>query len=401
MFRHTLIASLLMVVTAWQAPGQGRHTTTRPSSRHAGRILKFKQMRVDLDRREIVFDAKVCLRKGALELLVCKAGTKEHESILHTDAAAAHLHAALLALGLTPGIPAEWSPGRQPKLTPPRGPALKLTLRWKDKNGKARQADPSAWLAPVDTTVKAALPKTWVFVGSDVLGSGRYWADVDGDVISLANFASAVIDVPFESSSSNAILSFKANTAAIPPLKTPVEIVVAPLPGAANATHARATLYLDRTGAMHLGPRVLKLNQLAKWVRQYVARHAKGRIVVRAVAEAIAHDIAMAKREIEMAGVADIRVEHLMSRQVPLPRTSLQLTEALREWKNKFPAAQELLVDPAEEAAETLQQVEAEMLRLKQRRILLARYAQELSAALERYRASTRPAGPDKDPARD
>ena len=61
----------------------------------------------------------------------------------------------------------------------------------------------------------------------------------------------------------------------------------------------------------------------------------------------------------------------------------------------------ELLIDPAEEAAETLQQVEAEMLRLKQRRILLARYAQELSAALERYRASTRPAGPDKYPARD
>lgn len=407
MIGRTLIALLLVAPAASQPGGEGRSAATGPSSRrdaagnHQGRILKFKHMRVDLDRREIVLDAKVCLREGTLELLICKAGSKEHESILHTDAAAAHLHAALLALGLAPGKPAEWSAGEQPRPIPPRGAALKLTLRWKDKKGKLRQADPSTWLAPADTAVKAALPKTWVFVGSDTLSNGRYWADVDGDVVSLANFESAVIDVPFESSNKNAILSFKANTTAIPSLKTPVEVIIVPLPGGKNAPHARATLYLDRTGALRLGPRTVDLSELEKWARQYMADHAKGRVLIRAVPKAIAHDIATVKRELVMGGVTDIRVEHLMSRNVLLPRTDAQVTQALRQWKNKFAAGQRLLIDPAEEATETLRQIEAEMLRVKRRQALLARYAQELSTALGRYLASTRPAGADKGSARD
>lgn len=407
MIGRTLIASLLVALAGSHASGQGPSATTKPSSPRGaagdrrGRILKFKHMQVDLDRREITLDANVCLREGGLELLICKAGSKEHESILRTNAAASHLHAALLAMGLAPGKPAEWSTGEQPRLIPPRGATLKLTLRWKDKKGKVRQADPSSWLAPADAAAAAALPKTWVFVGSDVLSSGQYWADMDGDVVSVANFESAVIDVPFESSSKNAILSFKANTAAIPPLKTPVEVIIAPLPGGKNAPHARATLYLDRTGALRLGPRAIQLSELEKWAQQYVARHAKGRVIIRALPKAVAHDIATVKRELQMGHVPDIRVEHLMSRNVLLPRTDAQVTQALRQWKKKFATGQELLIDPAEKATETLKQIEIEMLRTKRRQALLARYAQELSTALGRYRATTKPAGTNKGPTRD
>ncbi len=407
MIKHTLIASLLVALAVSQSSGQGRSATTGPASRRDAtggrqrRILKFKHMQVDLDRREIILDAKVCLRQGSLELLICKVGSKEHESILHTDAAAAHLHAALLALGLAPGKPAEWVVGGQPRLLPPRGAGLKLTLRWKDKKGEIHEVDPSKWLAPADADAKATLPKTWIFVGSDMLSDGRYWADADGDVVSLANFASAVIDVPFESSSNNAILSFKPNTAAIPPLKTPVEVIITSLPGARNAPHARAVLYIGRNGDMRLGPRPIDPSELEKWARQYVARHAKGRVVVRATPRAIAHDIATVKRELEMGQVSDIRVEHLMSNDVLLPRTGARAARVLREWKNKFAKSQELLLDPAEEATETLKQVEVEILRTKRRQALLAGYAKELSAALSRYRATTRPAGADKGTGRD
>jgi hypothetical protein len=308
-------------------------------------------------------------------------------------------------MGLAPGKPAEWSTGEQPRLIPPRGAALKLTLRWKDKKGKVRQADPSSWLTPADAPAAAPaaaiLPKTWIFVGSDMLTSGKYWADLDGDVVSVANFESAVIDVPFESSSTNAILSFKANTTAIPPLKTPVEVIITPLPGGKNAPHARAILYLDRTGALRLGPRAIQLSELEKWAQQYVARHAKGRVIIRALPKALAHDIATVKRELLMGRVPDIRVEHLMSRNVLLPRTNAQVIQALRQWEKKFAASQELLMDPAEQATETLKQIEAEMLRTKRRQALLTGYAKELSTALGRYRATTRPTGTNKGPTRD
>jgi len=98
-----------LAVVAIALAGTVGHATP-PTSRPAQRVLKFQNMQVDLTARKITLDTAVCLRQGQLELLLCKNDTKEYESILHTNARPAHLHAALLALGLMPGIAAEWSP---------------------------------------------------------------------------------------------------------------------------------------------------------------------------------------------------------------------------------------------------------------------------------------------------
>src|ERR1700722_19251578 len=36
-------------------------------------------------RRRVLIDAEVCLRRGQLELFLCRKESKEHESIVHAD----------------------------------------------------------------------------------------------------------------------------------------------------------------------------------------------------------------------------------------------------------------------------------------------------------------------------
>ena len=75
----------------------------------------------------------------------------------------------------------------------------------------------------------------WVFAGSifipDPLDNKKkpYYGANDGDVITVVNFESACIDVPFLSTKDNADLDFEAHTERIPPLKTPVTVILEPV----------------------------------------------------------------------------------------------------------------------------------------------------------------------------
>jgi biopolymer transport protein ExbD len=53
-------------------------------------------------------------------------------------------------------------------------------------------------------------------------------ADREGAVICLSNFTEAVLDVPFESTSVNAELLYESNPAVVPPVKTPIELILRP-----------------------------------------------------------------------------------------------------------------------------------------------------------------------------
>jgi len=279
--------------------------------------------------------------------------------------------------------------GRPPA---PRGAALTIRLHWKDAKGNPQQADAADWLATTEKHRNVTMPRSWVFIGSDVLEDGRYWADADGDMISVANFASAVIDVPFKSSDKNALLSFQANTAAIPPLKTPVQVVITPLPGARHAPHARAVLYVDRLGQLRIGPKTIDLGDLTKWCHRYVKDHARARVVVRTDPMTRAHSIALVRRELEAGRIPDIRVEHGFLHDGMLPRTEPDVDRAMKRWKQKFAKGPRLLIDPAEESAQTLSRLDVAVARAKAEHAVLARYRRELAHARERYKASTQPA---------
>jgi hypothetical protein len=388
-----LLAAALAFGHAAAGGASEEKPATAPASAPArGGAMAFKHVRIDLEARQVVLDATVCMQEGPLELLVCRAGTKEYESALATEAQGAHLHAAMLAMKLTPGLPAQWSGADDnARFLPPRGPELEIKLRWKDKNGNIQEADAGSWLKTSGR--KAATPRKWVFVGSKILPNNRYWADVDGEIISVSNFQSAVIDVPFESTKDNTALEFAAKKEAIPPVGTPVEVVITPLPGAERSPYAQALLEVDRFGRMLIKGRFMSGNELTKWAEQYTSRHAKGFVFIRCDARALVDDVQNAITSLRRGGVRDFDIERLRPDGVILPRTPAQTNEELQTWAEKFKNPQEYVVDPAEEAQAVLQQIELELRLLDDTKDLLTRYRESLREYVEKTKPAVKPAG--------
>jgi hypothetical protein len=184
-----------------------------PAWKSLGRSLWF-----DAKARRLILRARVVLRDGYLEHLMCSKGTKEHEAILATDAVPNLIHAGLLLTGAEPGHPVQFVP----KFEPPRGPAIAIELSW-GEDGKIHKSDARQW---VKDEKNVPLARDWVFAGSQFYEDAttkqkRYAAD-DGDLITVANFGSAILDLPIESSANDAERAFSANTAKIPPLGTEV-----------------------------------------------------------------------------------------------------------------------------------------------------------------------------------
>src|SRR5262249_32615860 len=123
-----------------------------PAWRPLGRSLWF-----DPREKRLVVRARVVLREGPLEHLLCLKGTKEHQAILPTDATP-----AFLLPGPAPGHPS----GSLPKSAPQTASPIAIELQWDDR-GKTRTADARRWIR--DEKKKAPLTTDWVFAGSELL----------------------------------------------------------------------------------------------------------------------------------------------------------------------------------------------------------------------------------------
>jgi hypothetical protein len=179
----------------------------------------------DTKGRRLIIRARVALRDGALEHLLCLKGTKEHESILATEAAPYQIHAGLLATGAKPGHPVQFLP----QFVPPSGDSIAIELQWR-QDGTTRQADARDWVR--DERAKTTLKLDWVFAGSefveDPATKKRIYAADDGDLITVANFMSAILDLPFASTANDAERLYVANTERIPPRGTSVFLILKP-----------------------------------------------------------------------------------------------------------------------------------------------------------------------------
>jgi hypothetical protein len=175
----------------------------------------------------VLVEAYVCLRKGSLEHLLTRRLCKEHEAILAADIDARDLHSALLLAGAEVGTPVVFKPWE----APPRGTRVKISLAYKDKGGKAVKVPAQRWIR--HATTKLDLACDWVFVGSAfVVNSGdpaevHYLAN-QGDVICVANFESALLDMPIWSPATGEN-DYEAHTERIPPLETPVLVILEPV----------------------------------------------------------------------------------------------------------------------------------------------------------------------------
>ncbi len=197
----------------------------RPSWKALGPSLWF-----DPEGKQLILRARVALREGPLEHLLCLKGTKEHEAVLATPASPRRIHAGLLLTGAEPGHPIRFLP----KFVPPSGSPIGIEVHWTEE-GKPRRADAREWVK--DERTGAALTTDWVFAGSelyvDPTTKAKVYAADDGDLITVANFASSILDLPFASTANDAGRTFVANTVLIPPRGTPVTLFLRPRPAPA------------------------------------------------------------------------------------------------------------------------------------------------------------------------
>lgn len=167
----------------------------------------FPHLIIDAEHRFIEFDGLVPIDahdpdapRVYLEQVVCGRDSKEHESLVVSDAKASHIHAALLLLGLEPGKPATFEADESErgwKSNPPEGPQVEVEFRWVDDTGVEHTAHPSAWI--IGLKGEAFEKGPWVFAGSRFVARGgeeRYDADYAGTIVGLVTFGSEVLAWP-------------------------------------------------------------------------------------------------------------------------------------------------------------------------------------------------------------
>ena len=216
-----LIATVLGIALA---AGPSRAADEEPAELR--RLDPEQPLWIDAIRKRVVLVGTVCLREGQLEMLVCPAGTKEHESVLSVPVDTYKVHAALVAVGAEPGNPARFVPTYRAA----RGTQIDVWLFWTGEDGRRRRVRAQDWVRHAGT--QKSLEHPWVFGGSgfwkdETTGKEHYQAD-SGDFICVSNFPTAMLDLPIESSDKAGQLSFDAFTDRIPPLGTKVTIVLKP-----------------------------------------------------------------------------------------------------------------------------------------------------------------------------
>jgi len=368
-----------------------------PPAPDGGRLLSLPGMTLDLDNRLITLHAQVCLREGLLELLVCQRNSgRTHESILQTSADPSDVHAALLALGLSPGVPARWIglPDNEWQAIPPRGGLLAITLRWADVTGEVHQRAAREWLKLIGDTPAPPNGSQWVFVGSELLPDGAYWADATGEVITVSNFPSTLIDVPFESTTSNAELLYQANTDAIPPLGTMVEVVIAPLAGAETADYARASIAIDRNGDIHADDRIMAIDEVSRWAMDFMRVHKKGEVVIRTDPLALSDRIRQVRLELRIAGVYEVHEMRMDLQGQLLPRTARQMQTELDQLDYDLAHPEELFENPYEQAELLLEQIAQEQQELQRLDELWRQYADGVRQAVAQRPPADSSTGP-------
>lgn len=247
---------------------------------------------LDAANKKVVLRGELCLREGLLEMLICKAKTKEHESIVSVDADAYVIHAALMALSAKPGTPVKF----QPEFTPPTGQKIEIYLGWTDEFGRphrypaqklirrATQRYYTAvleplpedlkidnrgdlrydeitheviWFGPMNDEQKKSLlarsqdkkyheiiekfykdsqpqemKADFVFAGSGFFkqkdGTQYYMAEA-GNVVCVANFGDAMIDIAQLSSADNGGLMYEPYTERLPSRRTAITVELIPV----------------------------------------------------------------------------------------------------------------------------------------------------------------------------
>jgi len=184
----------------------------------------------------VEFPAVVCLDVGWLEQIACSPGTREHEALVVVEIAPSDVHAAMLAAGFEPGSPGRWmDDGGVVTAIPPTGDRLRIEVHYQ-RDGHTVQEPIGAWMIGA-IHGEPFRERHWVFAGSAFvdnpgwMGPGEHYvADLSGSVIGLVTFGDEVIGFETVMADQEAVepMQWKVNTDQVPPIGTPVTIVLRP-----------------------------------------------------------------------------------------------------------------------------------------------------------------------------
>jgi hypothetical protein len=192
-------------------------------------LYELGTITLDTKARKVTIPGRINMTEGIIEYLaVMDKRGKLHESVLALDVQPSLFQLALILLGLEPG---EWSPGNPAAQQPPTlakwGDPVVMWVEW-DRAGKAERVLADALVFNRETQ-KSLEGNRWHFTGS-LFSRNVFAADVTGSLIAtwldlraILN-ASAQIGNPYR----GANLGYEVNSGIIPPLDTPIRLVIEP-----------------------------------------------------------------------------------------------------------------------------------------------------------------------------
>lgn len=202
-------------------------------------LISWQKRTKGIERR-VILELEVVLTQGYLEHFISRSEAgKDHESILSNEFDAEILYTALLGAGLQPGKPARFlNEKRELDFKPATGETVKIYLEYSGAEGKTIVTPAQSWV--VGSKDGKPMTADWVFAGSfkgkSTTAMGEeyvYFGANDGRVVCLANFSTALLDLPVESEKGDPqgdSLAFKANTAVIPGRGTKVRALFEAVP---------------------------------------------------------------------------------------------------------------------------------------------------------------------------
>ena len=186
---------------------------------------RYQVGRIVVDKRagRFTVPGRVHLLDHPLEFLVTTpGGMKEYETLLEVDATGSEFNLACILLGLERD-PRQGS-FHQFSEVPLVGPRVLVSITWQDK-GKRREVSAAEALINPSQEVRPESVE-WVYTGStSSQPDGQFAADITGTLIGFVHSPNTIID-SVAGLGIGAYGSVSGNASVLPPVGTPIEVVV-------------------------------------------------------------------------------------------------------------------------------------------------------------------------------
>lgn len=196
-------------------------------------VFRIGKLRLDKIRRSITFPGRINQDKDLIEYVLVTPMGPTHESLLTSEVQPTDLHFAMLLIGakgagLLAPQPGDTPPGQIDAIylkTAPRlkGDNLTFGVKWKDKEGKDQTGQVEDWLVNAETS-KPVPRGPWIYSGSMFGQNGGFLAQQEGLFASVVTNPAALINNPRSGNDNDKV--WAVNEKVVPPVETPVEIVL-------------------------------------------------------------------------------------------------------------------------------------------------------------------------------